>query len=392
MSNTTVHPEPSFAMDGSLPQTARAKHVDDISLQAEHDMARRQFRRFLMALTLLVGIATLVDVILFASSRSPDLYPSLIFDTFILSAIGITWWFYQRRHVGAASLFASATAIVGALFVLTQYTSAASNGAFIVMLIALAPTVALPYVSTRTFRRLSIVIAAIGIAMIAYLALLLISEGVSTDVVIGDMFGAAIALVVMLFLLWQFSRQQRSLVVRLRERTTELEQLQAGLEQQVLQRTTALQSTLLNLQTQNEMQERLLNAIRKQQRLIQDLSVPILPITPMVLVLPLIGTLDDNRLELIQQRSLEAIEQSHARILVLDLTGVPELDQKGAQGLLMVAQATRMMGSQCVLAGLRPELAQALVQLGVDLRSLRTYATLQRALAAVEPQAVTAER
>ncbi len=390
MSNTTLHSEPSLAMDWSIPQTASTKHTDDISLQAEHDMARQRFRRFLIMLTLLIGLATLVDLTLFAISRSPDLYPSLILDTFLLSVIGVTWWFYRRNQVGVASLCLSATAIAAALFVLTQYTSAAANGAFIMMVIALAPTVALPYVSPRTFRRLGTAVAAVGTVMVAYLATLLIEEGVPTDVVIGDMFGAVVALVVVLFLLWQFSHQQHSLVARLRERTVELEQLQAGLERQVIQRTAALQSTLLDLQTQNEVQERLLTEIRKQQSLIQDLSVPVLPITPAVLVLPLIGTLDHNRLELLRQRALEAIEQSRARTLVLDVTGVPALDQKGAQGLLMVAQATRIMGSQCVLAGLRPELAQALVQLGMDLRSLRTYATLQRALDAVTRYAVTA--
>lgn len=383
MDDTTLNPEPSLATatDWSLPQTARAERVDDTSLQAEHDTVRRQFRRLLIALTLLIGIATLIDVILFASSGSPDLYPHLILDTFFLSVISATWWFYRRGRVGIASLCLSATTIALSLFFLTQFisTSFIFDGAFVVIGLALAPAMALSYVDTRTFQMLSILVGAIGWVTMTYLAYVSNGEGVLTDVAIGSMVGSSVGITVLLFLLWQFSHQQRNLVDNLRQRTSELEHLQGELEQQVINRTTML----LNLQTQNEVQERLLREIRAQQSLIHDLSVPILPITPTVLVLPLIGTLDHHRLELIRQRALEAVEQAHARTLILDVTGVPELDQHGAQGLLLVAQATRMMGSQCVLAGLRPRLAQALVQLGVELRSLRTYATLQRALEAV---------
>jgi rsbT co-antagonist protein RsbR len=165
---------------------------------------------------------------------------------------------------------------------------------------------------------------------------------------------------------------------RLRER--ELEALSRRLEAQVRERTADLEMALSTLQQRSAEQEALLTANQLQAATIRELSVPVLPVTAETLVMPLIGDLDDERLKLAQLQALERIEQSGARRLLLDITGVPIVDTFVAQGLVHTVQAARLLGAEVALVGVRPEVAQAIVNLGVDLGPLRTYADLRTAL------------
>jgi rsbT co-antagonist protein RsbR len=106
----------------------------------------------------------------------------------------------------------------------------------------------------------------------------------------------------------------------------------------------------------------------------------VLPISATTLIMPLVGALDSARLQQVQEQALQAIERATARRLVLDITGVPLVDSQVAQGLLAVVQAARLLGAEAVLVGVRPEVAQTVVGLGLTLPGLRTYADLQTAL------------
>jgi rsbT co-antagonist protein RsbR len=108
--------------------------------------------------------------------------------------------------------------------------------------------------------------------------------------------------------------------------------------------------------------------------------VPILPVSQDTLVMPLVGALDSTRLRDIQERALAAIKRSTARRLLLDITGLPMVDSQVAQGLSTVVQAARLLGAEVVLIGIRPEVAQAIVQLGIDLSNVVTMVDLQTAL------------
>lgn len=121
-------------------------------------------------------------------------------------------------------------------------------------------------------------------------------------------------------------------------------------------------------------------ALEQQREVILGLSVPVLPITDRVLVMPLVGALDQRRLQDAQQRALKTIEQSGAQALIIDITGVPVVDDQVAKGLIRIVQAARLLGSHTILVGIRPEVAQALVGAGIDLNSTRTFASLQDAL------------
>jgi rsbT co-antagonist protein RsbR len=162
--------------------------------------------------------------------------------------------------------------------------------------------------------------------------------------------------------------------------TARLRHLLADLEQRVADRTAALADALHEVQARAIEQERLLAENARQRETIHGLSVPVLPISTHTLVMPLVGELDGARLHLIREQALQALEHSSARYLVLDITGVPIVDSQVAQGLLAVVQAARLLGAAVMLVGIRPEVAQAIVGLGIDLQGVYTSSDLQTAL------------
>jgi rsbT co-antagonist protein RsbR len=96
---------------------------------------------------------------------------------------------------------------------------------------------------------------------------------------------------------------------------------------------------------------------------------------------PLIGTLDSARTQVVMETLLQAIVDQNAGVAILDITGVPMVDTLVAQYLLKTAMAVRLMGAECVISGIRPTIAQTIVQLGIDLGDITTRATLADALA-----------
>jgi rsbT co-antagonist protein RsbR len=126
-----------------------------------------------------------------------------------------------------------------------------------------------------------------------------------------------------------------------------------------------------------------LATIDAQRNVIREMSVPVLPLSQSALVLPLIGALDSERLALVQEQALHAIEQLSGRFLILDITGVPIVDTAVAQGLIQIVHAARLLGSEVVLVGIRPEVAQAVVGLGIHLNDFVTRSTLQSGIAYV---------
>jgi len=113
---------------------------------------------------------------------------------------------------------------------------------------------------------------------------------------------------------------------------------------------------------------------------VRKLSLPIIPVLDGVLALPLIGDFDGERIEEFMAVLMAGIEQARARLVLIDITGMPLLDTAGAAGLLRGVRAAALLGARCVLVGVRPEIAQSLVALGVPLAELATAATLQQAV------------
>jgi len=121
--------------------------------------------------------------------------------------------------------------------------------------------------------------------------------------------------------------------------------------------------------------------IRAQEMALRELSTPLIPINDQVMVMPLVGALDSRRAQQILETLLHGIADSGAQIAILDITGVPVVDTHVANALIHAAQSVRLLGAQVVLSGIRPEVAQTLVGLGIDLGGIATSSTLQNAIA-----------
>ena len=115
--------------------------------------------------------------------------------------------------------------------------------------------------------------------------------------------------------------------------------------------------------------------------------VSIAPTSGIATTWPLIGSIDSRRAQQVLDTLLHGITERHARIAILDITGVPLVDTQVANALVAAAQAVRLLGAQVILTGIRPEVAQTLVGLGIDLAGLVTRATLQDGIAYAMQQA-----
>ena len=120
--------------------------------------------------------------------------------------------------------------------------------------------------------------------------------------------------------------------------------------------------------------------IATQRGLIQELSTPIIPVSDSVLVVPLIGAIDSLRAAQITEALLEAVSRQQTQVLIIDITGVAVVDTSVVHYLLQTARAARLLGTTVLLVGIGPEVAQTIVQLGVDLSSIVTRSTLQAGL------------
>jgi anti-anti-sigma factor len=117
--------------------------------------------------------------------------------------------------------------------------------------------------------------------------------------------------------------------------------------------------------------------IRAQAATLAELSTPLIPISDTTVVMPLIGTIDARRAQQVIEGLLSGIATTRTEVAILDITGVPVVDTQVANALLQAAQAVKLLGARVVLTGIRPEVAQTLVGLGVDLSGIVTRSTLQ---------------
>ncbi len=121
--------------------------------------------------------------------------------------------------------------------------------------------------------------------------------------------------------------------------------------------------------------------INRQQREMLELSTPVVKLWEGILALPMIGTLDSARTQVVMENLLQKVVETGAQIAILDITGVPTVDTLVAQHLLKTVTALRLMGAEAIISGVRPQIAQTIVHLGVDLQGVTTKANLADALA-----------
>ena len=162
------------------------------------------------------------------------------------------------------------------------------------------------------------------------------------------------------------------------------------LRQQIGSDTGALASELwfttelidsLGLYTTEIFQKTREEIIRRQQEEMLELSTPVVKLWEGILALPIIGTLDSARTQVVMETLLENIVKTNSRVAIIDITGVPTVDTVVAQHLLKTVTAARLMGADCIISGVRPQIAQTIVHLGINLLDVTTKATLSDAFA-----------
>lgn len=133
--------------------------------------------------------------------------------------------------------------------------------------------------------------------------------------------------------------------------------------------------------------------IYRQTNEITDISTPVIQVWQGILALPIIGTLDSARTQVVMENLLQKLVDTSSAIAILDISGVPAIDSLVAQHLLETVAATRLMGGECIISGIRPEIAQTVVHLGIDLSNVITKSTLASALrTAFVMQGMTVEK
>jgi len=123
------------------------------------------------------------------------------------------------------------------------------------------------------------------------------------------------------------------------------------------------------------------DVISRQQLELLELSTPVVKLWEGILAVPMIGTLDSSRTQIVMESLLQKIVETESQIAIIDITGVPTVDTLVAQHLLKTVTALRLMGADCIISGVRPQIAQTIVHLGVDLQGVTTKANLADALA-----------
>ena len=120
--------------------------------------------------------------------------------------------------------------------------------------------------------------------------------------------------------------------------------------------------------------------IAEQRRTISELQTPVMQVWDGILALPIIGTLDSARTQIVMEALLQQVVATRSPIAILDITGVPTVDTLVAQHLLKTVAAARLMGADCIISGIRPQIAQTIVHLGLTLSDVTTKATMADAI------------
>ena len=134
---------------------------------------------------------------------------------------------------------------------------------------------------------------------------------------------------------------------------------------------------VLKIATDVTEQRRLEGERAKQAALIMEMSTPVMRLWDNIILLPVIGLVDSKRVQLIMETALQKILDYQAKVLILDIQGVPAVDSAVANHLIQITKATRLMGCTCIVTGISPEISQALVNLGIELGDILTQATLK---------------
>lgn len=195
----------------------------------------------------------------------------------------------------------------------------------------------------------------------------------------------AVVIVILIAFLDQFGGSLRSALSETQARERELDAIRAGLETTVAARTASLQTALDEVAQRETRLATTLAELRTSQDTIRELSAPVIPVLPGVLVVPLIGAIDSARAVVLTENVLQSIENRQTRAIIFDVTGVPIIDTHVAQVMFRTATAAQLLGARVLLVGIRPEVAQTMVALNIHLGAITAFPDLQNAIESLLP-------
>jgi anti-anti-sigma regulatory factor len=333
---------------------------------------------------MLVGILIIAILVLpicyYASDNPLGKLFTISADTIVLVFTPSALLLFRRGHFHTAVSVSAASILLGlALFLVPLGT----RGSWIMIAFAVPITLTGLLGRRRDFFLSVGASAAIvaGIALLERLAPSLVGFAPAQANVPLLTVSAFVLIVALLALfLDRFGRALRGALGDALAREQDLERLRESLSATVTERTADVQAALQVIRARADEQAQLLAEVEQQRTTIRALSIPVLPISASTLVIPLVGVLDAERLQTLREQALRALQRTGARYLMLDTTGVPVVDSEVAQGIIAVVQAARLLGAEVVLVGIRPEVAQALASLTLNMQGMRAFGDLQSAL------------
>lgn len=348
------------------------------------DPLERQQAGLLQAMLLVVvggSVAGLLVNLITSSSRPPTGTGGLAY-IIILLCTGTALWLLRRGRFTPSVILTTVgiTLAVGLSLMASGLRS--TNG-----LLALA----VPITLAGLLLRRNGVLASVGLA-ITVVAAVAVQRSIAPDLMPlpatpdetnSTLPGFIIIVTVLGLFLDRFGSALYTALSAAQAREHQLQEFQAGLEQKVKERTAALQRALQDVQQNEAELKQTLEDLNVSRSTIRELSAPVIPVLPGVLVTPLIGALDERRIADLSHNLLKEVERQRARQVILDITGVPLVDTQVAQTLLRTAASVHLLGAQTLLVGIRPEVAQTIVSLGADLSAIPTYADLREAVATI---------
>jgi anti-anti-sigma regulatory factor len=180
-----------------------------------------------------------------------------------------------------------------------------------------------------------------------------------------------------------FGTSLRDALVTAQQRERELESMQTTLERTVRERTASLERALSEGEQREARLVATLADLNTSQATIRELSAPVIPVLPGVLIAPIVGAIDQGRAAVLTSNLLEKVERERGRYVIFDITSVPLIDTHAAHVLMQAATAVALLGAQALIVGIRPEVAQTIVALGIDLGSIKSFSNLQEAISSL---------
>lgn len=341
----------------------------------------KRFQRFciwLIVIALALGISEVV-LALISGANLLLIGSSLV----AVDALAGAWAHWRSRRHDLTKTVIELCAVILITLIAAPFIIPAHWPMFVVATIMVL-IVALPYVTGGALRNL------LGAAFIGTIVITLVGNfmgipaGFSAPprwitvsmTTLGIISGTAL----IILLLWQFSQRLEEIVSQLRDSNTALERERGQLERLVAARTADLSATVETIRQREADLARTLDQLHANQQTLRAVSAPIIPVLPGVIIAPLIGEIDAERAAVIAEHILQAVEHERARYVILDMTGIPFVDDDIAQSIVNMTATVRLLGAQVLLAGIRPEVAQTLVARSLDLGGTRSFANLREAV------------